>query len=686
MQKGQNGNAVYYLSFIIVVFFLGCSVKQRHSALTFFFDGVDNAGFFNDYLSKDSVSKDAIAKREQLLQKVRPDLFVHRPFKEKKCEQCHTPDKHLKMAMPGLCFQCHKNFTETYSYVHGPAGSGSCLKCHNQHSSKYPKLLIRQGQQICLYCHSSALVFKTKYHRDIEDAECTMCHNPHGGSNRFMVKDAIVKNLNGFLMNSLGTRHLYAQVFFASPGDFTKRSEIAILNDDGEVVSSAYTDLAGRFSLVNLHPDENYTFRCRELGADAKINISDNEGAIVYVVEKNKKGRYTFDKSAYETAHTKINAANPVSAELRKEEPGSSLISPDIDKLVGVDKKTETGAGIAGQQDGVSSPRAGIDSTLPRAVDRPSQFEAVPASNVAPESATGKGKIVVKALPDQPTAEERANLKKPGEATSGDKPVAAEKAPDTASYKGKIVVKNLPDDKAEAVDSRKSGNAASGAKKYKATGLTLEKLAEQIAPYYGGTIVCVLNDSEDLLGIGNVNEKGNFLLNDFLPYYHINLPEKSKGILSQIVFLNSKMEVIKTINRRPYDGQFLYEPCSVSYEANVMEISGDKDARPFSSIYFDNGKSDITPSGKNELNKIAEFLIKNPQSSVLLVAYSSSKNNAGLSADRVKASQHYLESQGVRRSRISGRGYRNAEQGDAEKNKGTGEGHRANSSIDIFIK
>src|ERR1035441_8508536 len=152
MQKKPNNNVAYFVSILLITLFLGCTVQQTHKSLTYFFDGVDRVIFFNDYLSHDSLGRIAALKRDALLKKNRPDLCVHKPYKEKKCEECHTPDKRLIMQMPDLCFKCHTNFSETYKIVHGPVASGGCLNCHNQHSSKYPKLLIRQGQQICLYC------------------------------------------------------------------------------------------------------------------------------------------------------------------------------------------------------------------------------------------------------------------------------------------------------------------------------------------------------------------------------------------------------------------------------------------------------------------------------------------------------------------------------------------------------
>jgi len=340
MQNDRNGNAVYYFAIIIIMLFFGCSMEQSHKTLTFFFDGVDKVYFFNDYLSnKDSLSKESVAKREALLKRNRPEQCVHQPYKEKRCDQCHTPDKRLLMPMPGLCFRCHQNFIEKNAVSHGPVASGNCLSCHNQHSSKYPKLLIRQGQQLCLYCHNSSLVFANKVHRDIEDASCTLCHNPHGGKTRFMVKDNISRDANRIaLMDDLTYRHLYGQIYCKIPGDVNNRMEIYVRDSRGTLVATIHPDDSGKFYLANLHPDQNYIFSFKKDVPDCKINVMDNNGAVLYMFGKNKMGKYVFDKEAYETVHTAINDAHFLGDTLKSTyEPDHVNIAtsqPEVKKIV----------------------------------------------------------------------------------------------------------------------------------------------------------------------------------------------------------------------------------------------------------------------------------------------------------------------------------------------------------------
>ena len=410
MQNKPNNNAAYTISVILITLFFGCTVEQSHKTLTFFFDGVDKVIFYNDYLSHDSLGQIAAAKREALLKKNRPDLCVH---------------KRLLMPMPGLCFKCHTNFNETYKVVHGPVASGSCLNCHNQHSSRYPKLLTRQGQQICLYCHNSTLVFAAKVHRDIEDAECTMCHNPHGGKTRFMIKENISKDANRIaLMDELTYRHLFGQVFCKVPGDINHITEIYILDSRGATVATVHPDDNGKFQVANMHPDQNYTFRFKKDFPDCKINILDRNGKLLYVIEKNKKELYLFDKAAYENVHTLINDAHFL---------GDSVRSDVVITKQGVNTENnlllDTAAPIRGA--GLTA----VGDTLIHTVSA--------LVNVETEHTEKKSKIVVTELPAGGNPKELNEGNNGGQAEKNAPPLT-NAVIDTANYKGKIVVKELP--------------------------------------------------------------------------------------------------------------------------------------------------------------------------------------------------------------------------------------------------
>ena len=347
-KKQKNNHIANYVSIIILLLFFGCSIEKNHKMLTFFFDGVDKLNFVNDYLSKDSLNKEAILKRELALKKNRPDKFVHMPFKEKRCQECHTPDKHLQKQLPDLCYKCHKNFTENYKYVHGPVASGSCLKCHHQHYAAYEKLLVRPGQQVCTYCHSTALVFKSKYHRNIEDAKCTMCHSPHGSNNKYFLWDKIAKGFKGQAkIQELESSHLTGQIYTNAQGDVPEGTKVEIYNDDNVVVATVYTDSAGKFPLENMHPDVNYNFKFGTTGADVHLNILDYKNESVALVEKGRKGKYNFDKTAYENAHEAL--AKYEQAEISPSRTGLVMVNRayDTTKVPNGKNSTDSVANIA---------------------------------------------------------------------------------------------------------------------------------------------------------------------------------------------------------------------------------------------------------------------------------------------------------------------------------------------------
>ena len=710
MKSRQNNNVVYYVSVIIIVLFFGCSVEQTHKTFTFFFDGVDKVIFFNDYLSKDSLSKDAIAKREGLLKKVRPEQFVHLPYKEKKCEKCHTPDKRLIMAMPDLCFQCHKNFAESYTTLHGPVASGNCTKCHNQHSSKYPKLLTRQGQQVCTYCHSPSLIFANKVHRDIEDAECTLCHNPHGGNRRFMVKNNIPTDPNRIaLMTELTSRSLCGQIFCKEPGDVTSAVEIKIYDGSSKVVATVRPDNTGKFYLTNMHPGQNYTFDIKGMIPECKVNIMDCNGSVLIVVERNKKGKYVLDKSAYETVHEALNTANAGGNYL-----GETSVRINLDKPLRKDS--------AKTQEVIVAPA------------EPEKIMEPPVINNVPDPSKEKGKIHVKELPENVSLKDLVdeNKKLDTKETTG---IAADNKPaDSVKYKGKIVVKTIPgnvktsdliehnkDDKQNDAGKRPSEprpykgkivvgdepgntkeingklkNNAGGTeaiRKYERDNITLVDLANQINRLYDGNTICVLNDSADYIDIARVDKKGRFLLFDFLAY-RLTLPDKSSGIISQTIFLNDKMEIIETVNKRVKNGRYIYVSNSKEYaasRADVKIIAEKENAALFSTIYYEQAKASISDIGITELDKVVNYLKDHPAAKVYLAAHTDSRGSIGynlrLSEDRAKAAIKYLNTKGINSNRISGKGYGKEKPLDTYvPASATEEEQQKNRRVEIYIK
>jgi len=112
----------------------------------------------------------------------------HQIVEEKNCIACHNPHggENKFVFQKGACFKCHDDFKNQFKYLHGPVAGGLCMDCHTQHIEGTENLS-RKGQDLCLYCHDKEIVFKNENHVDIGDANCTDCHNPHGGENKYIL-------------------------------------------------------------------------------------------------------------------------------------------------------------------------------------------------------------------------------------------------------------------------------------------------------------------------------------------------------------------------------------------------------------------------------------------------------------------------------------------------------------------
>lgn len=113
---------------------------------------------------------------------------IHYDIGETECTECHDPhggDNKL-MIKRGICKKCHGDFSEQYAYLHGPVSGDYCYACHGFHSLETKSHLLKTGQSLCLNCHDKRDVLKNENHDGIEDTNCTECHNPHGGADRYI--------------------------------------------------------------------------------------------------------------------------------------------------------------------------------------------------------------------------------------------------------------------------------------------------------------------------------------------------------------------------------------------------------------------------------------------------------------------------------------------------------------------
>jgi predicted CXXCH cytochrome family protein len=116
----------------------------------------------------------------------------HQPVENGECASCHNPHQAyntnlLAQLPPALCFQCHDPFPKTAKSSHQPVENGECLACHNPHSSDFKGLLLKPDGKLCFECHDDIqqqLARAKVKHQPVENGECVSCHNPHQSDNK----------------------------------------------------------------------------------------------------------------------------------------------------------------------------------------------------------------------------------------------------------------------------------------------------------------------------------------------------------------------------------------------------------------------------------------------------------------------------------------------------------------------
>lgn len=181
------------------IFFVSCDEVKHHEALTFFFDGVPPLR--PEMLQEGPVDSNSL---EPVQAGQKPAWYVHEPTKD--CSICHgipkrrgfSRHKHLIAPVPKLCYNCHKDYTVSASFVHGPVAVGQCLFCHNHHKSKIEHLLKAPEPELCYLCHDRNTVELIAAHLPKQLSTCTDCHNAHASSAKALLKGSSSQTNDGF--------------------------------------------------------------------------------------------------------------------------------------------------------------------------------------------------------------------------------------------------------------------------------------------------------------------------------------------------------------------------------------------------------------------------------------------------------------------------------------------------------
>ena len=198
---------------VMVITVQGCSPSTRHKILTFFFTGVPP-------LEEPSPS-DGPDKKAPALAAIAENpipiivLYSHTPYAKGECSKCHNVSSNTRFrivgkkqeppvfrkggGMPGpllkpkleLCTECHQSLARqsveaSGLWLHSPKTEGDCGVCHDPHQSKFPNQMRDVPSKLCQSCHPKCPLFGAQ--GAPEANECLVCHNPHLGRNRMMLR------------------------------------------------------------------------------------------------------------------------------------------------------------------------------------------------------------------------------------------------------------------------------------------------------------------------------------------------------------------------------------------------------------------------------------------------------------------------------------------------------------------
>lgn len=122
---------------------------------------------------------------------------VHKPFKGKRCTDCHDPHasqftKLTVLPSNELCVSCHYGRDFTQVFQHQPAQARNCIDCHEPHSSDEMKHLTMSVGDLCYSCHLRVAqqVYRPFKHDPFVKEDCLVCHRPHSSVEKKLLPKA----------------------------------------------------------------------------------------------------------------------------------------------------------------------------------------------------------------------------------------------------------------------------------------------------------------------------------------------------------------------------------------------------------------------------------------------------------------------------------------------------------------
>jgi predicted CXXCH cytochrome family protein len=189
-------NLKLMLAFSLLLCLGGCDSVERYKFMSTVFDGYPALPppeeYCRVYIEGKCAEEDKVGagQGETVGGNGQEEASKHKPYAEKKCNDCHDQTKPDGLVLPvrELCFKCHVNFIRG-AQVHGPVAVGDCMACHLPHSSPNHSLLKFPKNETCSACHQEERLTPGMHDRVTEKGMvCVDCHDPHFGDAHYFLQ------------------------------------------------------------------------------------------------------------------------------------------------------------------------------------------------------------------------------------------------------------------------------------------------------------------------------------------------------------------------------------------------------------------------------------------------------------------------------------------------------------------
>jgi outer membrane protein OmpA-like peptidoglycan-associated protein len=106
---------------------------------------------------------------------------------------------------------------------------------------------------------------------------------------------SLLKDLNGgddFAFRDISGQFAFEQL----PGEYPDSLRVMLIDEDGNMVFSEYTDPRGNFTFKNIPIDQNFLIKTDEVDDDLFLFIYDEKGNVLTQLKQNRKGQFVYKK------------------------------------------------------------------------------------------------------------------------------------------------------------------------------------------------------------------------------------------------------------------------------------------------------------------------------------------------------------------------------------------------------